>query len=144
MIAENVKRNISENDPDLAEFFNPEIGQRKLISLYKDIYHAHNMVFSQELSKMIKHYKYRDDLPKLTYTRSAISKKFGKPINFFVISIARENNDGTKNELELVNLPESIKISGKTLQLVSAIVHYGEDLSEGHYICYFKCYVLYR
>jgi len=139
MIAENVKRNIREHDPDLSEFFNPEIEQKKKISLYQDIYNAHIMLFSQESHRMEKHYKYRGDLPKLTYTRSAISKIYSNPINFFVISIARENNDGTKNELELVNLPECIKISGKTLQLVSAIVHFGQKLLEGHYVCYFKC-----
>ena len=140
MIAENVKLNIREHDPDLAEFFNDEkISQKKIISLYKDIYHAHIMVFSQESRKSKPHYKYRDDLPKLTYTRSAISKIYVEPINFFVISIARENSDGTKNKLELVNLPERIQIAGKTLQLVSAVVHYGMHLSKGHYICYFKC-----
>jgi ubiquitin C-terminal hydrolase len=97
------------------------------------------MLFSQESQRMEKHYKYRGDLPKLTFTRSAISKIYSNPINFFVISIARENNDGTKNELELINLPEHIKICGKTLELVSAITHYGKHISTGHYVCYFKC-----
>ena len=132
--------NIRENDPNLLDFFKPDIEHENLIKLYEKMYNAHIIVFSERLKMEVKHYKYRDDLPKLTYNRSVLSKIFKNPLNYFVISIARENNDLlTKNTLHVINLPERIHSYGKTLELVSAVVHYGFNLQQGHYVCYFKC-----
>jgi hypothetical protein len=140
LVDRNIIERIQEYDPQLLDFFKPDIDHKNLIDLYKGIYNAHNIVFSEELGKEIIHYKYREDLPKLTYTKSSLSTIFRNPLNYFVISIARENIDlRTKNKFNLINLPERIRSYDKTLELVSAVVHYGHSLKQGHYVCYFKC-----
>lgn len=140
LIDSNLKDKFHRDAPHLLEFFKPDIEPEKQIELYKEMYNSHIMVFSEKLKRIVEHYLYRDDLPKLTYFRRAHSKVFKNPINYFIISIARENNDlKTKNNLNIINLPEKIQSYDKTLELVSAVVHYGANLYRGHYVCYFKC-----
>jgi hypothetical protein len=140
LIDSDFKDKIREKDKHLLEFFKPDLEHKKQIELYEKIYNSHIMVFNEKLKQEVKQFIYRDDLPKLTYSRSVNSKVFKNPINYFVISIARENKDlETKNYFALINLPEKIQSYGKTLELVSAVVHYGVNLLQGHYVCYFKC-----
>ena len=140
LIDNDFKDKLREEDKRLLEFFKQDLEHTKLIELYKEIYNTHIMVYSAKLKHEVEHYIYRDDLPKLTYSRSVYSKVFKNPINYFFISIAREKNDlKTKNNLHLINLPEKIQSYGKTLELVSAVVHYGINFHRGHYVCYFKC-----
>jgi ubiquitin C-terminal hydrolase len=97
------------------------------------------MIYSEEEHKVIKHYTYRDALPKLTFTKSTNTNVFKNPVNYFIISIVRETDNFNRNTKFLENLPERIHSYGKTLELVSAIVHYGANQLHGHYVCYFKC-----
>ena len=139
LIDSSVIEKFKESDPYLLDFFKPDTDSLVRCALYELMCKKNIMVFSQKENKEIKHYIYNDDLPKLTFTRSTHSTIFNNPLNYFVISITRETDSLHRNTMNLINLPERILSYGKTLELVSAIVHYGVDQSHGHYVCYFKC-----
>jgi hypothetical protein len=139
LIDSNLKKKIKTSHPGLFNFFNDETTKEMRYKLYKLMRNEHTMIYSEEESKVITHYTYRDDLPKLSFTKSTHTTVFKNPVNYFIISIVRETDSLHRNTKFLENLPERIHSYSKTLELVSAIVHYGANLSHGHYVCYFKC-----
>lgn len=132
LVDSNVIEEIRKNDPNLFDFFNPDITTKRRAELYALIYKKERIPFSED-------YLYRDDLPKLTFKIQKNSKIYKNPLNYFVISILRENADGTRNNYDLINVPDRIQSYDKTLELVSAVIHIGQSSIGGHYICYFKC-----
>jgi hypothetical protein len=139
LIDSSIIERITENDPDLLDFFKPDIDIEIRCLYYELIYKRHIMVYSAAQNKEVEQFTYQADLPKLTYTKSSNSTIFSNPVNYFVISITRELDTDHRNNYDLINVPERILSHGKTLQLVSAVVHIGSVIEAGHYICYFKC-----
>jgi len=139
LIDSNLKEKIKTSHPGLFVFFNDETTKNRRYQLYKLMRNEHTMIYSVEENKKIIHYTYRDDLPKLSFTKSTNTTVFKNPVNYFIISIVRETDSLHRNTKFLENLPERIHSYGKTLELVSAIVHYGANQLHGHYVCYFKC-----